>query len=140
MLGYTKRIDLKYLLIFQNDKIHKTMATFMFEDLFLASFNGSIGGILSTTICVLIASFFFDGIKVNGLISAFVAAIVLAIINFFVAKPILEMLPVGGILGILIVNAIVIYIAHFLLEGFKVKSFVAAFILAVVISVLQIVF
>ena len=112
----------------------------MMETIFLANFGGSLGGVVSTTICVLIASFFLDGIKVDGPISALIAAIVLAVINFFVTKPMLAMLPIGGILGILIVNAIVIYIAHMLLKGFTVKSFWAAFILAIAISILQYIF
>lgn len=112
----------------------------MLDTLFLANFNGSFWGVISTTICVLVASFFVDGIKVDGPVSALVAAIVLAVVNFFVYSPMMTILPVGGIIGVLIVNAIVIYIAHMLLDGFKVKSFWAALMLAVAISFLQWIF
>ena len=113
------------------------------ELILLADFGGlgDIGNIIIVAIVVLAASFFLEGIWVKGLISALIVAVVIAVVNYFIgpflnqlAKP-MSWLPFE--LAYIVVDAVIIYIADFFLKGFKVKSFIAALMLAGIITLVQ---
>ena len=113
------------------------------ETIFLANFQG-LSTAIGTAIIVFIGSFFIKGISVDGPISALIAGIALAVVSYFLegilnglAKP-LSWITLG--LFNLVVDAIIIYIVHILLKGFRVENFWAAFILALVITAFQIIF
>ena len=113
------------------------------DTMFLASFQG-LSTVIGTAIVVFLGSYFIKGISVDGPISALIAAIALAVVSFFLER-FLDTLatPFSWItfgLFNLIVDAVIIYIAHMLLKGFQVKDFWSALLLAVAITVVQFVF
>ena len=114
-----------------------------FEPLFLANFYG-LGNILVVTILVLLASHFLNGIWVKGILEAFIVALVVAgvgiLIEGFLNRLVspLSFLPFQ--VAYIFVDAVLIYIADFLLKGFKVKDFWSALALAVVITLVQWIF
>lgn len=113
------------------------------DTMFLASFQG-LGTVITTAVVVFIGSYFIKGISVDGPISALIAGIALALVSFFLGG-ILDTLatPLSWItLGLfnLVIDAVIIYIAHMLLKGFRVESFLAAFILALAITAVQYIF
>lgn len=119
------------------------MENFFLDTILLAQFGG-IGSIISTAIIVLLASYFLDGISVDGPISAIVVAVVFALINYFIGGVLDGLVkPLGGIsLGVVywVVDAVIIYIADYFLKGFSVRDFKTAFILALVITAVQFIF
>lgn len=117
---------------------------FLLSDVtFLAQFQG-LGTAIGTAVVVFIGSYFIKGISVDGPISALIAGIVLAVVSFFLegilnglAKP-LSWITFG--LFNLVIDAVIIYIVHMLLKGFRVENFWAALILALAITAFQYVF
>jgi len=84
---------------------------------------------------------FLPGVSVDSIKTALIVAVVLALLNTFL-KPILVFftLPVTVItlgLFLLVINAVMILICDYLIDGFEVKSFVSALLFSVVLSVCQ---
>jgi len=97
--------------------------------------------LLITTILVVVIAHFLPGISVDSIKTALIVAVVLALLNTFL-KPILVFftLPVTVItlgLFLLVINAVMILICDYLIDGFEVKSFVSALLFSVVLSVCQ---
>ena len=117
---------------------------FLFLDaIFLANFGG-LSTIITTAVVIFASSYFIKGISVDGPISALIAGIALAVVSFFIggildtlATP-LSFLTLG--LFRLVVDAIIVYVAHMLLKGFRVENFGAAFLLVLAITAIQYVF
>lgn len=93
---------------------------------------------LVITVAILLASQFVPGIHVDKLSSAVIAACVLGLINVFI-RPIVVLLtlPLSILtLGIFyfFINALMLKLAAYFVSGFEVKSFFAAFLGSLVIS------
>jgi len=97
--------------------------------------------LLITTILVVVIANFLPGISVDSIKTALIVAVVLALLNTFL-KPILVFftLPVTVItlgLFLLVINAVMILICDYLIDGFNVSSFVSALLFSIVLSVCQ---
>jgi len=93
-----------------------------------------------SALAVIITSFLLPGVQV-GIISAFLAALVLGLLNTFV-KPlmILFTLPVNVLtLGLFtfVINAVIILLASAIVPGFKVKGFWWALLFSLILSVVN---
>ncbi|MBN9286242.1 MULTISPECIES: phage holin family protein [Flavobacterium] len=97
--------------------------------------------LLITTILVVVIANFLPGITVDSIKTALIVAVVLGLLNTFF-KPILVFftLPVTVItlgLFLLVINAVIILICDYLIDGFEVKSFISALLFSIVLSVCQ---
>lgn len=93
--------------------------------------------ILSAIITYALAKF-LPGADISGVTDAFLLVIVLAVLNAIV-KPILKIIgfPITILtlgLFLLVINALIVMIADWLLAGFKLDGFVSALIFSVVLS------
>ena len=101
---------------------------------------GFIIKLLLTGVAVVLASYFLPGVHVDGFGTALIVAIVLAILNAIV-RPILVILslPITILtlgLFLLVINALIILSADFLIDGFEVDGFLWALIFSLVLSVI----
>lgn len=97
--------------------------------------------LLLTTILVVVIANFLPGISVDSIKTALIVAVVLALLNTFL-KPILVFftLPVTVLtlgLFLLVINAVMILICDYLIDGFNVNSFMSALLFSIVLSVCQ---
>ncbi len=97
--------------------------------------------ILLSAIAVVALSHLLPGIGVDTYITAIIVAIVLSLLNFLV-KPVLVILtlPVTIItfgLFLLVINAIIIMLAGYFVDGFHVSSILWAIVFSFLLSVLQ---
>jgi len=93
------------------------------------------------TAAILLAAYLIPGVRVRSLGSAFIAAAVLGIINVFI-RPIAIFLSIPLIvvtLGLFtfIVNALLLWLAAAITPGFEVRSFWAALLGALVVSIVS---
>ena len=100
--------------------------------------------ILLTTIAVLILQLFLPGITIPSYGTAIWVAIVLGILNVFV-KPILVIFSLPATiftlgLVLFVINAIIIMLVGFLVDGFEVSGFWYALLFSILLSFLQSVF
>lgn len=98
---------------------------------------------LVLTLALLIVSHLYSGIRIASLPAAIVAAAVLGILNA-VVRPVLQFfaLPITFItLGLFyfVINGLMLYFTAFLVEGFAVRSFGAAILGSILISLLSLV-
>jgi len=96
---------------------------------------------LALTAAIMVTSYLIDGISVDGISSAFLAAAVLGILNVFL-RPIalILTLPVNIIsLGLFtfVINAFMLIITSRLIPGFNVNGFWAAVIGSLLISIVS---
>lgn len=96
---------------------------------------------LALTAAIMITSYLIDGIRVDGISSAFLAAAVLGILNVFL-RPIalILTLPVNILsLGLFtfVINAFMLIITSRLIPGFNVNGFWAAVFGSLIISVVS---
>jgi putative membrane protein len=97
--------------------------------------------VLASTLAVLIAARLIPGIEVNGYQAALVAAIVLGLLNVTI-RPIIMLLtlPLNLLtLGLFswVINGFLFWIVGNILEGFKVHDFVAAFLGALLVTLIS---
>lgn len=97
--------------------------------------------LLITTILVVVIGKFFDGISVDNYTTALIVAAVLAVLNAFL-KPILVFLTIPATiltlgLFLLVINAIIILIADYFVDGFNVSGFWTAFFFSIVLTFCQ---
>ena len=102
---------------------------------------GLIIRLLISSLAIFITSKILPAIQIKDLGTAIVVAIVLGLINTFV-KPILNFFafPITIItLGLfsLIINAVVVMLTDYLVEGFSVPNLMWALIFAVVLSIIN---
>lgn len=97
--------------------------------------------LIVSTLAVIITSFLLPGVEVSGFISAFLAALVLGLINTFI-KPVLIILtlPVNILtLGLFtfVINALMILLASSIVPGFRVKGFWWALLFSLILSLIN---
>ena len=105
---------------------------------------GFIIKILVSTLAVLLGAYLMPGVEVTSFGTALLVALVLAVLNILV-KPVLVILtiPVTLVtlgLFLLVINATIILLADFLVEGFMVEGFWWAFFFSLLLSLLSWVF
>jgi len=101
---------------------------------------GFIIKILLTGVAVVLASYFLPGVHVTGFGSALILALVLAILNAIV-RPILVLLslPITFLtlgLFLLVINALIILLADYIVGGFRVDGLIWALIFSIILSVI----
>jgi len=97
--------------------------------------------LLLNAIAVFSLSYLLKGIQVDGYISAIIVAIVLSILNLLI-KPLLVILtlPITIVtlgLFLIIINALIILLADYLITGFSVDNIWWAILFSVLLSILQ---
>ncbi len=112
------------------------------EPMFLESLLGFSGGdfilkMIVNTIAIFIAAKVLDGIQVKDLKTALLVSILVAILNATLGSYLTE--RTGLEIGILsfIIDGIVLLVASWFLESFKIKGLLWAFILAIVLAFLN---
>lgn len=96
---------------------------------------------LISTVSLLIVAYLFPGIQVSGLGGALLASIVIGLVNAsigFVLKIVtlpLTLLTFG--IFLLVINALMLQLASFLVPGFYVANFSSAFFGAIVLSIVS---
>lgn len=93
------------------------------------------------TIAVFVSTYIVPGVAVDGLLTAFVVAVVLGVINVFV-KPILSLLTLPLTILTLgfftfVLNALLIMLVGYFVPGFTVDGFVAALIFGIVMGLVS---
>jgi putative membrane protein len=96
---------------------------------------------LVNTLALLLVSWLVPGIRANSVVVLFVAAAVLGLLNA-VLRPVLVLLtaPLWIItfgLFLIVVNAVMLWLAAVLVPGFSVDGFLAAILGAIVLSVVS---
>ena len=101
--------------------------------------------LILTTLAILLVTNVYSGIQVDSVTTAIIAAVVLALINT-VVRPIVVLLtlPISMLtlgLFLLIINAAMLSLAAWLVNGFDVGGFwdalIASFIISVVVALLS---
>lgn len=97
--------------------------------------------LLVTSLLVMILSYLIKGVTVDHFTTAIIVAIVLGLLNLFV-KPLLVVftLPVTVVtlgLFLLVINAIIIMLCDYFVDGFEVSSFLTALLFSIVLSISQ---
>lgn len=97
--------------------------------------------LIVSTLAVVISSLLLPGVQVSGFVSAFLAALVLGLVNTFI-KPVLLILtlPVNILtLGLFtfVINALMILLASSVVDGFKVSGFWWALLFSLILSVVN---
>jgi putative membrane protein len=100
--------------------------------------------ILLTAVAVLVLAYVLPGVAVASYVSAIIVAVVLGLLRLIV-KPILVVLtfPITIVtlgLFLLVINAFIIIMADYFIDGFSVKNFWWALIFSLLLSFLQSVF
>jgi putative membrane protein len=100
--------------------------------------------LLLTALAVVILANVLPGIHVDGYVTAIIVAVVLALLNFLV-KPILVILTLPATiltlgLFLFVINAVVILIVDYLVQGFSADSFWWALIFSILLTILQSIF
>jgi len=98
-----------------------------------------VGKILVTALAALIASYLLPGVAIYSGITALIIAIVLALLNTFI-KPILIILTIPVTvftfgLFLLVINTIIVRWTAFLVKGFTVENWWAAFWFSIFLSI-----
>lgn len=98
-----------------------------------------------TTLAILLVTNVYSGIQVDSVTTAIIAAVVLALINTIVRPVIVVLtLPISMLtlgLFLLVINAAMLYLAAWLVNGFDVGGYwdalIASFIISVVVALLN---
>jgi len=99
---------------------------------------------MANALAVIITAYLLPGVHINGALTAVIVAVVLAILNAFL-KPLLILLTLPitlFTLGIflLVINAIIILLASYFVNGFKVDGFWWALLFSIVLSIVNSIF
>jgi len=91
-----------------------------------------------TSVAVLVADFFLDGIKIEDTLTAMIVAVILGLLNTFV-KPVLVMLTIPFTvftlgLFLLVINIIIVYLAAEIVPSFTVASWWTALLFSFIVS------
>lgn len=99
-----------------------------------------IGRLVIVAVILCITSFLTPGFSIRGLLSFFIAAIVITAIDYLVEKMMgVDASPFGKGAKGFVISAIIIYVAQFLVPSMRVSIF-GALIAALVIGVLDAIF
>ncbi len=96
------------------------------------------------SVALILGDWIFDAVKIESNFSALITAAVIMILNRFV-KPLLILLTIPATLFtfgffILVVNALILIIASYIVPAFEIQGFWSAFWLAIFLSMVQILF
>ncbi|MEQ3689983.1 MAG: phage holin family protein [Flavobacterium sp.] len=97
--------------------------------------------LIITTILVVVIAHFLPGISVQDYSSALWVALVLGVLNAFL-KPLLVILTLPATiftlgLFLLVINAVVVLVGDYFVDGFMVNGFWSAFIFSILLSLSQ---
>ncbi|MXN92048.1 phage holin family protein [Flavobacterium sp. Sd200] len=97
--------------------------------------------ILFTTLFVVLLAHLMPGVYVHNLYSAVIVALVLGLLNIFV-KPILVLFTLPATiftlgLFLLVINAIIVMICDYLIDGFAIIDFFHTFVFSLILSLCQ---
>jgi putative membrane protein len=97
--------------------------------------------LIVSTLAVFISAYILPGVKVDGLLTAFIVAIILGAVNMFI-KPVLVLLtlPLNILtLGLFtfVINALLILLVSNVVPGFRVDGFLWALIFSLVLSIVS---
>ena len=97
---------------------------------------------IAFTFIVMFTAWIVPGIKLDGFLTAFVAAAVIAIVNVSL-KPMLNLitLPINVLsLGLftLVINAVLLMFVAYLVTGFEIDGFIPALLGSIIMSVLSV--
>lgn len=100
---------------------------------------GFIIKLILTGIAAAVAAYLLPGVVIDGIGNAILLALVLAILNA-ILRPILVVLTIPVTLltlglFLLVINALIILIADYILDGFRVDGFFWALIFSLIMSV-----
>src|ERR1035437_921783 len=92
-------------------------------------------------IAILITAYLLPGVHVSGIFAALVLAVVLGAINA-ILRPILVILPlplsiVTLGLFVLVINALLVMLASYIVPGFTVAGFWSAFLFGIVLAIVN---
>lgn len=97
--------------------------------------------LLVNSIAVLIASYLLSGIRVDSIVTVLLLVIVLGVINTFIRPIVLLLtLPINVItLGLFtfVINAVIVLLAGWLVQGFTVSNFWWALLFSLVVSLVS---
>ena len=101
---------------------------------------GFIVKLLLTGVAAVVASYLLPGVHIDTILTALILAVVLALLNA-VVRPLLVILtiPVTILtlgLFLLVINALIILLADYLIAGFEVDGFLWALIFGIVMAVI----
>jgi putative membrane protein len=96
---------------------------------------------LIVTLSVLICAYVLPGVEVDGVGTAILVALALAFLNSFV-KPILILLTIPATiftlgLFLLVINALIILLADWLIDGFRLDGFWFALLFSFVLTIVK---
>lgn len=94
-----------------------------------------------SAIAILISAYLLPGVYVNGILAAFILAVILGVINTFI-RPVLVVLtlPLSIVtlgLFVLVINALLVMLASYIVPGFEVAGFWYAFLFGIVLAVVS---
>ncbi len=97
--------------------------------------------IILSAVAVLVLAEVLPGVGVNNYVSALIVALVLAILNAIV-KPVLVILTLPATiitlgLFLLVINAAIILLADYFIDGFEVRGWLWALIFSVLLSIFE---
>jgi len=97
--------------------------------------------LLVTALAAYFAAWLLPGVSIDGVTTAVIVALVLAILNAIV-KPILVILtiPITIVtlgLFLLIINIIIVKLTDYLIDGFAVNNWLAALLFSLIVSVVS---
>lgn len=100
---------------------------------------GFILKILITATAAIIAAYFLPGVMLDGFLTALIVGLILSLLNAFV-KPILVLLtiPITILtlgLFLLIINAILVKVTDYFVDGFAVSGWGTAILFSLIVSV-----
>lgn len=96
---------------------------------------------LISAVAILVTAYVLPGVQVSGFLSAFVLAIILGVINVFL-RPILLILTLPltvftfGLFA-LVINALLVMLASYIVPGFVVSGFGWAFVFGIVLALVS---
>ena len=97
--------------------------------------------ILISAISIIIVAYLISGVHLIGFSAAFMLALVLAFLNAFL-KPILLILTIPITLlsfglFLFVLNAVIIQIADYILDGFRIDNFWYALLFSIILSIVN---
>jgi len=97
--------------------------------------------LLVSTLAVVISAYLLPGVTVDNFITALIVALILSILNVIV-KPVLVILTIPFTiftlgLFLLMINAIIILMADWIIDGFAVSGFWTALLFSIVLSLIN---
>lgn len=97
--------------------------------------------LLLSTIAVVLSAYILPGVTVDSFITAIIVAVILSLLNVLV-KPILVILTIPFTvftlgLFLLVINAIIILMTDWIIDGFVVDGFWYALLFSIVLSIIN---